>query len=62
MIQNVARDIGSSPLFGVISVCLFFAVFAGAIIFAFVQKKSLCKTMSSLPLEDGERTERNSHE
>ena len=39
-----------------VSVCLFFVVFTGAIIYAAAQKKSLCKTMSSLPLEDGERT------
>jgi len=52
MIENVAKDLGSSALFGVISICLFFVVFTGALIFALVQKKSVCQAMSSFPLED----------
>jgi hypothetical protein len=54
MIQNVLRSLGGIETYGVISVCLFFAVFVVAAIFAFVQKKPFCKAMSALPLEDGE--------
>ena len=53
MIKNVVSEIGGVAVFGIISICLFFAVFGGAMIWAFVQKKSLCQEMSALPLEDG---------
>ena len=62
MIQNVARDLGGSPLFGVISVCLFFLVFTGALIFAATRKKSLCKEMSALPLDEDEPVKGITHE
>ncbi len=52
MIQNVIRDMGGIATFGVISVCLFFVVFTGAILWAFAQRKSLCDQMCALPLED----------
>jgi hypothetical protein len=57
MIQNVIKEMGGIAVFGIISVCLFFTVFLSALIFALVQKKSFCKTMSALPLEDGLRGE-----
>jgi hypothetical protein len=53
MITNVVREIGGIAVFGIISICLFFAVFGGALIWALLQKKSLCQKMSALPLEDG---------
>ena len=55
MIQNILRSLGSVEVYGVISVCLFFVVFLVALLFALVQKKSFCKTMSALPLEENER-------
>ena len=63
MIKNVVQDIGGVGLYGIISLCLFFSVFAGAILLACVHKRSFCATMSALPLE--EETSRkgdNSHE
>lgn len=56
MIQNVVTQLGESPLFGAISVCLFFAVFTGAMIYAMTRNKSVCQAASALPLNDGERT------
>jgi hypothetical protein len=53
MIQNVIRDMGGIAIFGVISICLFFAVFTAAAIYAFVQRKAFCDRMRALPLEDG---------
>jgi hypothetical protein len=53
MIQNVIREMGGIAAFGIISVCLFFAVFTGAAIYAFVQRKAFCDRMCALPLEDG---------
>ncbi len=54
MVQNVLRAIGGVENYGIISVCLFFFIFICALVFAFVQKKPFCKTMSALPLDDGE--------
>ena len=53
MIQNVIRDMGGIAVFGIISICLFFAVFMAAAIYAFVQRKAFCDRMCALPLEDG---------
>lgn len=53
MIQNVIRDMGGIAAFGIISVCLFFAVFTIAAIYAFVQRKPFCDRMRALPLDDG---------
>lgn len=62
MIQNVVEKIGGVGAYGAISICLFFAVFTGALLYALTYRKAVCKTMSSLPLEDGERTKGASHE
>jgi hypothetical protein len=56
MIQNVIRDMGGIAAYGIISICLFFAVFIGAAIYAFVQRKPFCEHMRALPLEDGSRS------
>ena len=52
MIQNVLQDIGGIGIYGVISICLFFAVFTGALVWTMLQKKSFLKLMSALPLQD----------
>lgn len=63
MIQNVIRDMGGIAAFGVISVCLFFAVFTGAAIYAFAQRNAYCERMRTLPLDDGsDEAEGVSHE
>ena len=51
MIQNVLRDLGGVEMYGIISVCLFFATFMGALIWALAQKEATCKELSALPLE-----------
>lgn len=56
MIQNVLREIGGIAGYGVISICLFFLVFTGALVWAFSLKKSLLNSMGALPLE-GEASE-----
>jgi len=57
MIQNVIRAMGGISGFGIISVCLFFLVFTGVLLWAFAQRKSFCERMSTLPLEDGSVSE-----
>ena len=63
MIQNVIREMGGIAAFGIISVCLFFAVFTAASLYAFLQRKAFCDKMCALPLEDGSReAEGGTHE
>jgi cbb3-type cytochrome oxidase subunit 3 len=52
MINQFISDIGGIGVFGTISICLFFIVFSGALIFAFTQKKSVMNAASALPLDD----------
>ena len=53
MIQNIVRHIGGIAGFGIVSICLFFAVFTGALIWACAQRHSHCQRMSELPLDSG---------
>jgi hypothetical protein len=53
MIKNVLSDIGGVGLYGVISICLFFAVFTGAILRACLLKRPEADTLAALPLDDG---------
>jgi hypothetical protein len=63
MIQNVIRDMGGIAAYGVISILLFFAVFAGAALYAFSQRKAFCDRMRALPLDDGSHESKGaSHE
>lgn len=52
MIQNVLRDIGGVGIYGVISICLFFGVFTGALIWALTRKRATLNATSLLPLHD----------
>ena len=52
MIKNVLEQIGGIGLYGVISVCLFFAIFTVALVWALLHRKSFCTKMSALPLDD----------
>ena len=52
MIQNVLKEIGGVGIYGVISVCLFCALFGGALLSACLHKKAFINRMSTLPLED----------
>jgi hypothetical protein len=52
MIKNILQDIGGIGLYGVISLCLFFAVFSGALLWAALHRAAFCNRMSALPLDD----------
>jgi hypothetical protein len=52
MIKNVLTHIGGIGLYGVISICLFFAVFVGVLLWAFTLKSGYLNSMRRLPLED----------
>ena len=51
MIENVTHSIGGMSLYGVISICLFVAVFVGVLVWTIRLKKSYLKSMRKLPLE-----------
>lgn len=63
MIKNVLTDIGGVGIYGVISICLFFAVFTGALFLTARMTKPFADKMGSLPLDDGEPARKGvSHE
>lgn len=53
MLENVMNSMGGIEMFGIISICLFFAFFTGMLLWAASLKKSYLKSMCELPL-DGE--------
>jgi len=53
MIENVMDKMGGVGVFGVISICLFFAFFVGMLLWAFRLKQPYLNSMRELPL-DGE--------
>ena len=56
MIKNVLSDLGGVGLYGVVSICLFFAVFITAIVITLRTRRSYLNHMGALPLEDGSVT------
>ena len=61
MIQHLLKEIGGIGIYGIISVCLFFAIFSVMLIWAFQLKKSFLKSMESLPFEDAPPRPLQSH-
>jgi hypothetical protein len=51
MIQNILRHLGGIEHYGIISLCLFCAVFIGVLIWAFAQKKTHLEYMASVALD-----------
>jgi len=51
MIENVLNRIGGVGMSGVISICLFFAVFVGVLLWTLGLKQSYLNTMRELPLD-----------
>ena len=52
MIQNVLTNIGGIGLYGVISICIFIAVFLVAMLWMFGLNRRYIRAMERLPLED----------
>jgi hypothetical protein len=53
MIENVMHSIGGMSMYGVISICLFVAVFVGVLVWTISLRQPYLKSMRELPL-DGE--------
>jgi cbb3-type cytochrome oxidase subunit 3 len=65
MIQNILRHMGGIEHYGIVSLCLFGAVFIGVLLWAFLQKKSHLDYMARVALDqDAEPNfnRKNSHE
>ena len=54
MFKEVLTEIGGIGLYGIISICLFFAVFTAALVRACLHRKAYVESMSLLPLDDAE--------
>lgn len=54
MIRNVLSHMNGVGIYGIASILLFFVTFAGAVIHALCQKRSLMQELASLPLVDQE--------
>jgi hypothetical protein len=52
MIKNVLQEIGGLGIYALTSLLLFFTVFTGALVWTFLQRKSVCEKMRALPLEN----------
>lgn len=62
MIKNVLENIGGIGVYGIISICLFFAVFLAMTFTAVRMKKSKADRLGALPLDDGTaKTDPNNH-
>jgi hypothetical protein len=52
MIQNVIRHLGGIENYGIISLCLFGAVFCGVFVWAMLQRKAHLERMARAPLDE----------
>ncbi len=52
MIEHVMSRIGGVGVYGVISICLFFAVFVGVLVWTLCLKRPYLNAVRRLPLED----------
>jgi hypothetical protein len=53
--ENVLHSMGGVGVYGIISICLFFAIFTGVLVWTICLKKPYLKAMRELPL-DGSST------
>ena len=52
MIQNVLHHLGGVANYGIVSLCLFFAVFTGVLVWTFRLKRADLDSAAALPLEN----------
>jgi len=53
MFHNIISNISGVELYGIISICIFFAFFTGMLVWAGTLKKNHLEAMAELPLHDG---------
>ena len=54
MFENIMHRVGGTRLFGIVSICIFFAFFTGMLVWAARLKRSYLKSMCELPLDESE--------
>lgn len=59
MEEKVISSIGGVGVYGLISICIFFAFFTGMLIWAVCLKKSHIEKMCGLPLDEGSERPEN---
>ena len=57
MIKNVLTHIGGIGIYGIVSICLFFTVFIGVMIWTTGLNKGYLNSMRRLPLDDADESE-----
>ena len=55
MEEKIIGSMDGVGIYGVISICIFFAFFTGMLLWAFTKKKTYLDKMGSLPLDGGEK-------
>ena len=55
MEEKIIGSVNGAGIYGVISICIFVAFFAGMLVWAFTTKASYLNKMGSLPLNGGEK-------
>ena len=61
MVENVLSNMGGVDVYGIISVCLFFAAFIGILVWMIGLKKSYLEEMRELPLDGAAGPESDAH-
>ena len=56
MEEKIICSMNGVSMYGIISICIFFAFFTGMLIWAFTQKKNYLDKMGSLPLDGCEKS------
>jgi len=55
MEEKIICSLNGVWIYGVISICIFFAFFSGMLLWAFARRKNYLDKMGSLPLDGGEK-------
>jgi len=55
MEEKIISSMSGVAVYGIISICIFFAFFTGMLLWAFTKKKNYLDKMGSLPLDGGEK-------
>ena len=55
MEEKIICSMNGVGIYGVISICIFFAFFTGMLLWAFTRKKNHLNHMGGLPLDAGEK-------
>ena len=55
MEEKIICSLNGVGIYGVISICIFVAFFAGMLVWAFTKKASYLDKMGALPLDSGEK-------